>query len=398
MTTIQKFNISKSELNSRYFINYNEYDYRWLFCSRHTISLIVKKYTEEQRFYHNTKHLNELILLISFLEDSKAINKHQATQLFLISVFHDAIYDPRKFDNEEKSAELFLDTVIEEIVFTKKLYFSPDSNTEEKIKYIKNNHEKATDILEIYDAIIDTKTHKPRSPISEIFSAIDLFGLSNYTSQELIETEENVFKEYQCYDYLLYHENRLKILTEFNETIQSEELERLINYVRFRKIKIALYPGSFNPIHIGHVDIIEKAEKVFDKVIICRGVNPNKTDQTLPDIFEFAPYREVKKMYGYQVDFLEQLNNAAREYEKKNNLPQIVDYTFIRGIRNHTDFDFEFNQLQYNKNFAKEKNLNFNVVYFFSESHLSHISSSDIRAMMNDYTGNKLSKKFLPKE
>ncbi len=397
-----KFNISKTDLYSLYSPDldkiFDSYDCSWLFSNPKIITDTIKRYNEKQRFQHNQKHLNELCYLINFLKDKKIINDFGASKLFLISVFHDSIYDPREFNNEEKSANLFLNFVIEEIYLTKKSYFSSYSNNIKKIDFIKNNHEKGLDIIEIYEAILDTKTHKPTNQTSEIFSTMDLFPLSNYTFQELLEVEENIFKEYQCYDYLFYHKNRLKILTEFNNILQNPELESLINYIKYKKVRIALYPGSFNPIHIGHVDIIEKAEKVFDKVVICRGINPKKTNNVYTDLFNFEPFREVKKMYGYQFEFLKELNDTVRKYEKENNLPEIVEYTFIRGLRNHTDFDFEFNQLQYSKRFSEENNLDFNVVYFFSESNLSHVSSSDIRAMMNDATGDKLSKNFLPKQ
>ena len=59
----------------------------------------------------------------------------------------------------------------------------------------------------------------------------------------------------------------------------------------------------------------------------------------------------------------------------------------MRGLRNHTDFDFEFNQLQYNKMLAKEKGIDFNCIFFLSEPELQHISSSDIRAMESFKSG-----------
>ena len=47
-------------------------------------------------------------------------------------------------------------------------------------------------------------------------------------------------------------------------------------------MKVGVYAGSFNPFHRGHYDILVKAEKIFDKVIVARGINPEKTNELLP--------------------------------------------------------------------------------------------------------------------
>lgn len=77
---------------------------------------------------------------------------------------------------------------------------------------IKNRHEHYEEILEIFESILDTKTHKPRNEISEIFCSLDLFCLTNYNFKELIEYEHGIFKEYQYVDYLTYHSKRLDFL------------------------------------------------------------------------------------------------------------------------------------------------------------------------------------------
>ena len=357
----------------------------WCFKSN-PFAEIRKMYDEPQRFYHNQNHLNELISLINFLKTKKMINDKDIGKLYLISFFHDAIYNPKATDNEEKSAELFLHFVVKDLEF-----LTPEFGytLESKKKIIKEKHSNPNEVFEIYQAILDTKTHKPSSDISKIFCSLDLFCLTNYNLQELIEYEHNIFKEYQFVDYIVYHQKRIEVLRELNSLlpVQNPNIDLLIEYIKNRKIKIGLYPGSFRPFHIGHLDILKKAESTLDKVVICKGINPNKKTEGFESTFDFTPYREVKNFQDYQVEFLKELNDAARKYEKENKLNQIVEYVFVRGLRNHTDFDFEFNQLQYNKMLAKEKGIDFNCIFFLSEPELQHISSSDIRAMESFKSG-----------
>jgi len=347
---------------------------------------IRNRYKEPQRFYHNENHLNELLSLIVFLEDKFLINKQEASILTIIAFFHDAIYDPMASDNEEKSASLFLESIIRDLEFVSGEFGYTE---ESKKKIIKKQHQSPDKVFEIYQAILDTKTHKASNPISEIFCQLDLFCLTNYNLKELIEYEHNIFKEYQFVDYIIYHQKRIKILNELIELlpVKNPNLTLLIEYIKNRKVKVGLYPGSFRPFHVGHLDILRKAESILDKVVICKGINPAKSNVGFESTFDFKPQREVKNFQGYQVYFLNDLNKKAREYEKTNNLGVIVEYVFIRGLRNHTDFDFEFNQLQYSKKLAKEKGQNFNVLFFCSEPELQHISSSDIRAMESFKSG-----------
>jgi cytidyltransferase-like protein len=114
-----------------------------------------------------------------------------------------------------------------------------------------------------FESILDTKTHKPRNEISEIFCSLDLFCLTNYNFKELIEYEHGIFKEYQYVDYLTYHSKRLDFLFDIKNDLKTNNynLDLLIQYIKNRKIKVGLYPGSFRPFHIGHLDILKKAIK-----------------------------------------------------------------------------------------------------------------------------------------
>ncbi len=122
--------------------------------------------------------------------------------------------------------------------------------------------------------------------------------------------------------------------------------------------RTAIYPGSFNPWHEGHTDILEKALKVFDKVIIAIGRNPDKaTDtQVCPDLgLNFRSRLEngtvvIKRFDGLLVDVI------------KDTWANAV----IRGLRNGHDLQYEMNQQYWNEDLG----LKVPIVYFICDRNL----------------------------
>ena len=105
-------------------------------------------------------------------------------------------------------------------------------------------------------------------------------------------------------------------------------------------MKTAIYPGSFDPVTYGHIDIIERAAKLFDKLIVLVSINPVKpADFTVEERVEFL--RRSIKPKNIEIDSHEGL---SVDYFKKRNADVIV-----KGLRAMSDFEYEFQMALINK-------------------------------------------------
>ena len=147
--------------------------------------------------------------------------------------------------------------------------------------------------------------------------------------------------------------------------------------------KIAVFPGSFDPVTKGHVDIINRALPLFDKLIIAIGSNSEKKylfseekrESWLKKIFGSEKKISVLSYEGLTVDFC-----------KKKSAQYI-----LRGIRTSADFEFEQLIAQSNSQIAPEVE----TIFILSRPEYSHISSTIVRDIIR-HKGNI--SKFVPKE
>lgn len=130
-------------------------------------------------------------------------------------------------------------------------------------------------------------------------------------------------------------------------------------------MNLGVYAGSFNPFHKGHYNILLKAEAIFDKVIIARGVNPEKSAST----HELPKLIQDRTIVLYNCLLTECIETIADEYK--------TNPTIIRGLRNSYDLDYEMNQYRY----LQELKPDIKVVSIFCDKELEHISSSGIRLL-----------------
>jgi pantetheine-phosphate adenylyltransferase len=132
-------------------------------------------------------------------------------------------------------------------------------------------------------------------------------------------------------------------------------------------IKRALYPGSFNPVHYGHLDIARRALRVFDEVVVAIYVHPGK-----PDLFSveerIALIREA--LQDEPRLRVASYNKLTVDYAK-----EVGAFAIVRGLRVFSDFELEFRMALANRRLAPDIEI---VNFIAAEEHL-HISSSTIR-------------------
>ena len=155
-------------------------------------------------------------------------------------------------------------------------------------------------------------------------------------------------------------------------------------------MKISIYPGSFDPITYGHIDIIERASKISDKLIVAVLNNPEKKSlfsvndrvDMIKDAIKPFENVEVDSFEGLLVDFA------------KNKNANII----IRGLRAVTDFEYELQLAQTNRELYSKVD----TVFLVTSIQYSYLSSSivkqvakengDIQKFVTPYVANKLKK------
>ena len=131
-------------------------------------------------------------------------------------------------------------------------------------------------------------------------------------------------------------------------------------------MKIAVYPGSFDPITNGHLDILYRACKIFDKVIILVCVNPQKKSRFATEERVEMIKEATKDLANVEVDSNKGL---TVEYARKHGAKHL-----IRGLRAVTDFEYEF-QIASANDFADSE---IDTIFLMSKAEKSFINSSMI--------------------
>lgn len=133
-------------------------------------------------------------------------------------------------------------------------------------------------------------------------------------------------------------------------------------------MKIAVYPGSFDPITNGHIDILKRSLEVFDKVIVVISKNPKKNGFFSPEVRKEMILEALNDydIHNVEVDINEGL---TVKYAKEHNAKHL-----IRGLRAVTDFEYEF-QIASANQFADNE---IDMIFFMAKNDTSFISSSTI--------------------
>ena len=134
--------------------------------------------------------------------------------------------------------------------------------------------------------------------------------------------------------------------------------------------KIAIYPGSFDPITNGHLDLIKRASKLFDEVIIAITQNANKSSFLSIDQRVDAVKKSITSLNNTRVlSFDSLLVDFAREHNA-----QII----IRGLRAVSDFEYEFQLSGMNKRLNSE----IETLFMTPSEEFANISSSLVREIL----------------
>ncbi|MCB0509994.1 MAG: pantetheine-phosphate adenylyltransferase [Chitinophagales bacterium] len=149
------------------------------------------------------------------------------------------------------------------------------------------------------------------------------------------------------------------------------------------KAKIAVFPGSFDPITIGHVDIVKRALPLFDKIIVAIGINSQKKSlyslkhrmDCLNLVFKDMPEVETDFYEGLTINYCKQKSASY----------------ILRGIRSASDFEYEKTIAHLNNAMDEEVE----TILILSKPELSSISSTIVREIIK---GKGEVSKFVPKE
>ena len=146
-------------------------------------------------------------------------------------------------------------------------------------------------------------------------------------------------------------------------------------------IRTAVYPGSFDPITLGHLDIIHRAAKLFDRVVVTVAVNPQKKPSFSPE---------------ERVDLISRATQGMENVEVQICSTLIVDFArsigavaIVKGLRALTDFDYEFQMALVNRNISQE----IETLFLTTSAEYMFLSSSAVKQVA--YYGGDISH-FIP--
>jgi len=155
--------------------------------------------------------------------------------------------------------------------------------------------------------------------------------------------------------------------------------------------KLAIYPGSFDPVTNGHLDVLKRALKIFDKVVIAVGENPNKEY-----LFTADERKDMltKVTSGLNVE-VDHFSGLLIEFAKKKKANAIV-----RGLRAVSDFDYEFQAALMNRKLDSK----IETIFIMTRGMYSYLSASivkeaaclgaNLNGMVPEYVEKKLKGKF----
>lgn len=139
------------------------------------------------------------------------------------------------------------------------------------------------------------------------------------------------------------------------------------NYKPTPSPTLGMYPGSFDPFHVGHLDIVNQARQIFDTMIVARGINSEKSQVDKLDI----PEKFLNNLGIGVTNYNGLLTDLVKQFEGTYNV------VVIRGLRNGADLEYEQNLVA----FFKDMHPKIKVVAFYCDPKFRHVSSSALRGI-----------------
>lgn len=302
---------------------------------------VLAAYRQPHRYFHTLTHLLSIFELI---REHDWDNEERSAQMLLTALFHDVVWCPLGVDSEQRSVQVF------EYVMGQLGEPLPDD-----VK------------CRIRETILSTTDQSASDEFAARFHDYDCNVIIHGNCVDLIAYEFQIFREFQCLNMVEYRKGRSAFFARFSRRYPQcrSTMQFLIEYLERRRPRVGIYAGTFNPFHIGHMSILEKAELMFDKVIVGVGINPQKKHlQRDMKLDKILPFHEVVLFDTLMVDLIDQESRFA-------------DVTLVRGLRNGYDLDYEMNQLCY----MQEMRPGMQSVYIPCDKKLEHISSSMLNGL-----------------
>lgn len=345
------------------------------------LSILDKIDSEKHRKYHTLEHVYDLFArCMNNMPEKYEDDRGAYTRIvFLFAVFHDAVYEVvpsgDKFTNEWKSAELFKSKIeelgdtltIDECDIICRSINSSRVNTKRDFRYVRTDYENFPWLIQDRIGVLETLTSNDRRYLEQIIEEYSFYEFNDFAKAHMEVAEHILLSlgvvgagDFAKYENILYS---------------------------YCPKNIAIYCGSFNPFHLGHLNIVEKAEETFDKVVVAKGFNPDKVQLFDEKTIELNRQLVVSSNYRESITYTGTIFDLYEYYTNKG-----YKVTFIKGFRNSDDIEYDLNQYRV----IRDINPKINFMFIPCDVEYLHISSSMIRNLeklnMNDQASRYLCK------
>jgi len=326
-----------------------------------SISGAIQCWKQPWRHYHTLE--NHLLPMIEKIQSqqSSVPDQFRIPVLLFAALYHDIVYVPGRTDNEQASANIAREALSSN-------WYRPEF----ELRY-------GMDFPSVvYEVIMSTKYEgkilPPNSTFTNLdylkydFFRLDCASLFNVSNGKILSNFKLVYKEFQKHPFFAFKGANVKLIGSLLSYVDSIAYRKYCETIELWKPTVGVYAGTFCPFHKGHMDILTKAERVFDKVIVARGENPSKRTTGSSNVFDlpYLQFHETRYFAGFLSDLLKQIEQEG-----------YASVTLIRGIRNGYDLDYENTQMK----FVRDQYPGLNVVYVPCSPEYSYISSTAIRAL-----------------